>query len=127
MMQFPNTVPLPRREFYAYSVGYTGPMTLMSLVNVLLVNYYTFVLGLDALSIRTQYDNWVSVIICIFLVFRKCIRQCFGVVTQKWGRPTIHFPKHDSHGNIFHINVVSPIETSYFWRRGLDCGRVVVG
>lgn len=39
---------LPKKQFFGYALGFLGPVTLLSLVNVLLQNYYMMILGLDA-------------------------------------------------------------------------------
>ncbi len=48
-MMLENSPPkkLSKREFYGYAVGFVGPITLLSLVGVLLNLYYIYVIGLD--------------------------------------------------------------------------------
>jgi Na+/melibiose symporter-like transporter len=85
--------PLPKAEFWAYSVGYTGPMTVMSLVNVLLVNYYTFIIGLNSLYSALSLTFGLVLLSFFSLYFGNASDNASGSLAQKYGkrRPYIFF------------------------------------
>src|SRR5271157_3835328 len=77
---------LPPAEFKAYSLGYTGSMTLQALVNVLLINYYTFVLGLNSLLSALSLTFGLILLSVFSLYFGNASDNASGSLAQKYGR-----------------------------------------
>ncbi len=81
-----DTRPLPPKEFYSYSIGYAGPMTLMSLLNILLVNYYIFVIGLDPLVSGLSLTIGLALLSFLSLYFGNLSDNFAGKMAEKHGR-----------------------------------------
>ncbi len=78
--------PLPRKEFYSYAIGYAGPMTAMALLNILLVNYYYYVIGLDGTLSGLGMTIGLALLSFLSLYFGNMSDNFTGKIAQKRGR-----------------------------------------
>ncbi|GAB4306238.1 MAG: hypothetical protein Kow0069_02790 [Promethearchaeota archaeon] len=77
---------LPRKAFFGYAVGFLGPNALLSLVNVLLVNYYMLVVGLDPVLSGAGLSLGLVTYAVLSLVFGNLSDNASGGLARKHGK-----------------------------------------
>ncbi len=77
---------LPKRQFFGYAVGFVGPITLLSLVGVLLNLYYIYVIGLNA--ILSGFGLFIGLLTYAFfsLVWGNASDNAVGRLARKYGK-----------------------------------------
>ncbi len=85
-VQNPDDHPLPRKEFYSYALGYVGPMTAMALLNILLVNYYYYIIGLDGTLSGLGMTIGLALLSFLSLYFGNMSDNFTGKMAEKRGR-----------------------------------------
>ncbi|MHA1732073.1 MAG: MFS transporter [Promethearchaeota archaeon] len=113
---------LSKSEFYGYAVGFVGPITLLSLINVLLVNYYMLVVGLDPLLAGAGLSIGLAVYSVASLFFGNLSDNASGGLARKLGRrrPFMLYSIVPM-ALTFVLLWVPPVKPTTFWEQNWDC------
>lgn len=113
---------LPKREFYGYAVGFIGPITLLSLINVLLVNYYMLIIGLDPVLAGVGLSIGLVTYSVFAIGFGNVSDNAQGSMACKYGkrRPFILYAALPM-AVTFILLWVPPVRPETFWAQDWGC------